>query len=156
METVTRNDLKIIIKAGIQMAQQDSDMHETEEKIIQKMLEIGKIDMEEVNDMTFANQSDNLSLSEKLSSTTSKKLFLLSLATVALADENLEDHELEMLDSLTKKLNVGKVKIRELSYQSCEAMVLKMISKIKPLKAEKKKEPLTQYSDIDLIMSKNK
>ncbi len=98
-------------------------------------------------------------LSEKLSSKKAKKAFLLTLATMALADQVIDPSEKKMLDQLTKNLDVGKVKLNNLTFQECEDMVMKLISSAdlprEPIKKEVKEPKSTttkQMSDIDILM----
>ena len=130
MSSITQNDLLIILKAGIKMAQQDSKIDGSEKELLSKIMELGQIDHTSFSDFDTPVVEDIESLSESLSSKKAKKLFLLTLATVALADDNLSGSELDYLKQLTEKLKIGRVKIDSISKDKCKEMVYKLIQEI--------------------------
>ncbi|MDH5560351.1 MAG: TerB family tellurite resistance protein [Deltaproteobacteria bacterium] len=144
---MNKQDILIILKASVKMAQQDAKLVESEKNLLHKIMELGKIDPMDISDFNEPIKEDIAELSKHLSSDKAKKLFLLTVATVALADETIEKQEMDFLTRLTKSLGVGRVKIEALTYDQCKSMVFKMISDI-----EKNDEVdhSFQPSDLDL------
>ena len=128
MESITQTDLMIIIEGACKMAQKDSKLDEAEKKLLKKIMQAAGIESKELKQFENSNKVDIKGLSHKLSSDKAKKLFLLTLAGTALADQTIDINEKKMVDELTAELNVGKIAIEKISYKSCEQMILKLIS----------------------------
>ena len=128
MKDITHKDLLIIIEGAFQMAKQDLKIVEAEKNLLDKMLEAAGIEAEELTDFQNLSSLDIKELSRQLSSEKAKKLLLLTLVAVALADQTVDKSEKEMVDSLTKELNVGQIDIGKISYENCEKMILKLLS----------------------------
>jgi len=110
------------------MARKDLKIVEAEKNLLDKMLEAAGIEAEELTDFQNLSSLDIKELSRQLSSEKAKKLLLLTLVAVALADQTVDKSEKEMVDSLTKELNVGQIDIGKISYENCEKMILKLLS----------------------------
>ena len=153
MAEITDTDLLIMLKAAIQMSSVDESIAQQEKAFLKKLLKINNLGVSKLSELRSSVHEDVAKLSRKLSSPKAKKAFLLTLAAMALADEELDNKEERMLEKLTRELEVGKVKISELTFASCESMVLKLLANVEPDDAAGKKEKLshTQLSDFDLI-----
>ncbi|MBT3747549.1 MAG: hypothetical protein HOG34_01095 [Bacteroidetes bacterium] len=128
MKDITYKDILIIIEGAFQMARKDLKIVEAEKNLLDKMLEAAGIEAEELTDFQNLSSLDIKELSRQLSSEKAKKLLLLTLVAVALADQTVDKSEKEMVDSLTKELNVGQIDIGKISYENCEKMILKLLS----------------------------
>ncbi|NQU63216.1 MAG: TerB family tellurite resistance protein [SAR324 cluster bacterium] len=128
MKDITKKDLIIIVEGAYQMAQRDTIIEEAEEGLLKKIMDIANIDSEELKKFEDSSGVNIKELSNQLSSNKSKKLFLLTLVAVALADQSVDRREKEMLEDLTKELNVGKINIDTVSYESCEKMIFKLMA----------------------------
>jgi len=126
--SIKRSDLYIIFKAAAQMCSADADIAAQEKQFLRKLAHAGNLSGEEIKKLKAEQKESTAELADQLSSATAKKTFLLTLATVAKADLELSKEELQMLESMTARLNIGRVKIREMSYEACENMVLKLLS----------------------------
>jgi hypothetical protein len=128
MESISQTDLMIIIEGACQMAQTDSKLDKTEKKLLIKIMHAAGIEPKELKRFENSNKVDIKGLSHKLSSNKAKKLFLLTLAGTALADQTIDINEKKMVDELTVELNVGKIPLEKVTYKNCEEMILKLIS----------------------------
>ena len=128
MKDITYKDLLIIIEGAFQMARQDLKIVEAEKGLLNKMVEAAGIEAKELKDFQDSSSLDVKELSSQLTSEKAKKLLLLTLVAVALADQTVDKSEKEMVDSLTKELNVGQIDIGKISYENCEKMILKLLS----------------------------
>lgn len=128
MESISSNDLSIIVKGAIRMAQQDDKVVIEEESLIQKIIAAGQLDPAEFKNMDAPFEGNISDLCKKLSSDRAKKVFLLTLFAVANVDEDFNPAERELLENLSKELGVGKVKVNERTVSDCEKEVLKLIS----------------------------
>ncbi len=109
------------------MCSVDSNVDEQEKLFLKKLAHTANLSSEEIREIRSSPKENVDILADKLSSQTAKKVFLLTLATMAKADEELSREELEMLDAMTLKLNIGRVKTKKMSYKACENMVLKLL-----------------------------
>ncbi|MBU2645590.1 TerB family tellurite resistance protein [bacterium] len=128
MGIISASDLRIIVKGAIQMAQQDHKIVSAEEGLIRKIIKAGKIDPKEFADINSPLKEDIADLCQQLSDSRAKKVFLLTLFAVAYADKDFNESEQELLDKLSKKLGVGKVKMDEHTMEACEKEVMKLIA----------------------------
>ena len=128
MKDITYKDLLIIIEGAFQMARQDLKIVEAEKGLLNKMVEAAGIEAKELKDFQDSSSLDVKELSSQLTSEKAKKLLLLTLVAVALADQTVDKSEKEMVDSLTKELNVGQIDIGKISYENWEKMILKLLS----------------------------
>ena len=46
---------------------------------------------------------------------------------MAFADSQFDQAEKEILDAVTKKLNVGKINLEAMNYEKCVSLILKLI-----------------------------
>ncbi len=127
MKEITRSDLMIIIEGAYQMAQVDSDVDNAEISLLEKMMKAGGTDSQKLADFEKSNSVDLSELSSQLSSEKAKKLFLLTLAATALADQNLDINETDMMNKYAKELNVGVVAMNRITFENCEKLILKLI-----------------------------
>ena len=128
MEKISKPDLKVIIKGAIKMAQQDSQVVDKEEGLIKKLIDIADLDPEEFKDLQAPLEGDIETLCNQLSDDRAKKVFLLTMVAVANVDEDFDASEKDFLDSLSEKLQVGKVKLDEQTMRACEKEVLKIMA----------------------------
>ena len=128
MKDITYKDLLIVIEGAFQMARQDLKVVEAEQNLLNKMVEAAGIEAKELKDFQDSSSLDVKELSSQLTSEKAKKLLLLTLVAVALADQTVDKSEKEMVDSLTKELNVGQIDIGKISYENCEKTILKILS----------------------------
>ncbi|MFH2132274.1 MAG: TerB family tellurite resistance protein [bacterium] len=128
MGIISASDLRIIVKGAIQMAQQDHKIVSAEEGLIRKIIKAGKIDPKEFSDINSPLKEDIADLCQQLSDKRAKKVFLLTLFAVAYADKEFNESEQELLDKLSKKLGVGKVRMDEHTMEACEKEVMKLIA----------------------------
>ena len=110
------------------MARQDLKIVEAEKGLLNKMVEAAGIEAKELKDFQDSSSLDVKELSSQLTSEKAKKLLLLTLVAVALADQTVDKSEKEMVDSLTKELNVGQIDIGNVTYENCEKTILKILS----------------------------
>ena len=154
MAEINDSDLLIILKAATKMSHIDASIAQQEKAFLKKLLKINNLGVSNLMELRDSVDEDMVALSQRLSSKVAKKAFLLTLAAMALADEELEDSETRLLEKMSRELDVGQVKLSELSFKSCESMVLKLLRQVggEP-ESDKKKEKLshTQLSDFDLI-----
>lgn len=148
MKNISSSDAVIIIKAAIRMSGADSKLDEKEQKLLDKMFALTNLEKSKVDEIYSEEGEDINKLSEQLSSPKAKKAFLLTLAAMALADHKITKEECNLLEELTLKLNIGRVRINELSYDDCETMILKLLSDASP---PKKSKYATQLSDFDML-----
>ncbi|NQU63204.1 MAG: TerB family tellurite resistance protein [SAR324 cluster bacterium] len=127
MAKISVPDLHIIVKGAIHMAQQDKKVVPEEMGLIRKIIEVGMLDPKEYSDMTAPLNEDITDLAQQISSDKAKKVFLLTLFAIAYADKEFDKSEQELLDNLSKKLGVGKIKMDDHTMQACEAEVMKLI-----------------------------
>ncbi|MDH5560199.1 MAG: TerB family tellurite resistance protein [Deltaproteobacteria bacterium] len=129
MTEINQNDIMIIVKGATQMAQEDTTLHPKEEALLRKIIEVGGLKPEVFNDFSTSvkKEIDIFALVEMLSGEKAKKAFLLGMATMALADGTVDDHEKEFLDELGKELHVGGFKISALTYEKGESMLMHLI-----------------------------
>jgi hypothetical protein len=159
MSQITQKDIIILLKAVIQMANIDGSFDPREKAFFEKLVYKGKINSTIVEETILPNQDNIDDLSQELSSLRAKKAFLLTLATMALADFKIDPREKKMLNDLTKSLNVGQIKLSDLTFEECEEMALKIISdsqkqvrsKLKKQKLANNGAYLQQLSDIDIL-----
>ncbi|NQU62659.1 MAG: TerB family tellurite resistance protein [SAR324 cluster bacterium] len=128
MQEVTRSDLFIIYKAAAQMSAIDSNVADQERLFLEKLAHAAGLSSSEIKKLQSAVNEDVGKLAAELSSIKAKKTFLLAVATMAKADQRLGREELELLKRLTLKLEIGRVKIDEMSYEACENMVFKLLN----------------------------
>jgi len=153
MKEVTHSDLLLIFKAAAQMAKVDSIVAEQETLFLKKLAQFSKISPEEGIQLGSTADEDVEELANQLSSQKAKKLLLLAVATMAKADQHLSDEELSMLEELTLKLKIGRVKIKEMSYEACEEMVLKLLAQAVNDSETDQKKPDSgdNFSDLDML-----
>ena len=157
MADITDGDLLIILKAAVKMSHIDATIAQPEKEFLKKLLKINNLGTSNLMELRDSVDEDMIGLSKQLSSKKAKKAFLLTLATMALADEELEDREIQLLEKLSRQLDVGKVKLSDLSFKSSESTVLKLLSQSgdasenAPKAQKKEKLSHTQLSDFDLI-----
>ncbi len=130
MNKITRLDLLIILKAAFQMAQQDSKIVTQEKEFLEEMMSIGNIEIEEIRQFRNFGINDISILANHLSSDRAKKVFLLTLASIAMIDELMDISEAEMLNNLTEKLNVGRVKLNKVSSKYCKEMIFQILADV--------------------------
>ena len=130
MSKISKSDLLIIIESAIQMALKDSTLVNQEKGLIKKIMGSGRITTADIKSHEQAKGVNIKSLCHQLSSTKSKKLMLLTMAAIAMVDNNLDADEIEMIHQVSKELNVGQIKLDPTRYQEYEELILKMISEM--------------------------
>ena len=130
MSKISKSDLLIIIESAIQMALKDSTLVNEEKGLIKKIMGSGRITTADIKSHEQAKGVNIKSLCHQLSSTKSKKLMLLTMAAIAMVDNNLDADEIEMIHQVSKELNVGQIKLDPTHYQEYEELILKMISEM--------------------------
>ena len=133
MSKISKSDLLIIIESAIQMALKDSTLVNQEKGLIKKIMGSGRITTADIKSHEQAKGVNIKSLCHQLSSTKSKKLMLLTMAAIAMVDNNLDADEIEMIHQVSKELNVGQIKLDPTHYQEYEELILKMISEMDSL-----------------------
>ncbi len=128
MSSISASDLRIIIKGAIHMAQQDNKVVSAEEGLIRNIIKAGNIDSDEFSDLNAPLEDDISELSQQLSDDRAKKVFLLTLFSVAYSDKDFDESEQELLDALSLKLGVGKIKMDGHTMEACEKEVIKLIA----------------------------
>ncbi|MBT3226771.1 MAG: TerB family tellurite resistance protein [Deltaproteobacteria bacterium] len=153
MKEVTRSDMFLIFKAAAQMSSIDSDVAEQETLFLNKLAQTARLSSGESKKLQSTANEDVEILADKLSSPKAKKVFLLAVATMAKADQHLSDEEINMLEKLTLRLKIGRVKIKEMSYKACEDMVLKLLAQTVGNSGpdQKKKGSGDKFSDLDML-----
>lgn len=145
----------IILKAVYQMANIDSTFDEEEKVFFRKIMKKMDVQKAELKEFMDQRKENILTLGEQLSSLKAKKTFLLTLASMALVDNYLEEKESNLLKQLTDKLGVGKVNIEKIDLQEAEKFVLKIFSENSDLKDKEvpqKQLNVRQYNDLDIMM----
>lgn len=150
MENITHSDLLIIYQGAWKMARAGTESSPVEQTFLEELRLLGQIDTDEADHIHHASTDSLLEMVDGLSSTKARRVFLLAVAAMALADRKLEVKEIKLLQQLTEKLDVGKVKLEETTFQPCRAMVLKYLKQVKIESDEKDNSP-TQLSDLDLL-----
>jgi hypothetical protein len=130
MSKISKSDLLIILESAIQMALKDSTLVNEEKGLIKKIMGSGRITTADIKSHEQAKGVNIKSLCHQLSSTKSKKLMLLTMAAIAMVDNNLDADEIEMIHQVSKELNVGQIKLDPTHYQEYEELILKMISEM--------------------------
>lgn len=125
---MSASDLRIIVKGAIHMAQQDNKVVSAEEGLIRNIIKAGNIDADEFSDLNAPLEDDISELSQQLSDDRAKKVFLLTLFSVAYSDKDFDESEQELLDALSQKLGVGKIKMDGHTMEACEKEVIKLIT----------------------------
>jgi uncharacterized tellurite resistance protein B-like protein len=128
MSSISASDLRIIVKGAIHMAQQDNKVVSAEEGLIRNIIKAGNIEADEFSDLNAPLEDDISELSQQLSDDRAKKVFLLTLFSVAYSDKDFDESEQELLDALSQKLGVGKIKMDGHTMEACEKEVIKLIT----------------------------
>ncbi len=130
MGLISTADVQIIVKGAIHMAQQDKKVVSAEKGLIQKIMKAGKIDPKDFSDLDAPMEEDISDLSKQLSNDQAKKVFLLTMFAIAYADKDFDKSEQDLLDNLSIKLGVGKVKMDEHTMAACENEVMKLLAAV--------------------------
>lgn len=129
------------------MAQQDNKIVAQESELLETIMEAGHISTHEIGSFDEPVKENIEALAAELSNGTSKKCFLLVLATVAMSDGVLAKEEEEYFYSLAKAMNVGTINFKSLNYEQSKNMVLKLVSTVK----KPAKKTSGSFSDFDNI-----
>lgn len=132
------------------MSNIDDEMADQEKQFLRKLAHTGRLNPDEIKQLRSAEPEEIEKLAEKLSSKTAKKVFLLTIATVAKADLELSRNEVRLLEQMTHKLQIGRVKTKEMSYEACESMVLKLLSESFGSDSETT-DSGEKFSDLDML-----
>ena len=128
MSEINRNDLKIIASAAFQMANADAEIDVKEAALYKKIINAGSFSAQELQEIKVGATANLEEFVEQLSSAKAKKLLLLTVTSIALVNGTMGGGEKEILDKLSKKLNVGTVNLNDHTSESCEKMALKLIA----------------------------
>jgi hypothetical protein len=128
MARISPEDLKIIVKGAIQMAQQDEAVVAAEEGLIRKLIEASRLDPAEFADLKSPIKEDITGLCQQLSGERAKKIFLLTLFAVANVDEDFDAAEKQLMDDLSQQLGVGKIKQDPHTIEACTQEVIRLLA----------------------------
>ncbi|MDX2471573.1 MAG: TerB family tellurite resistance protein [SAR324 cluster bacterium] len=123
MSTLTQEDLKIIVSAAVGMATQDHKLKGQERDFLEKLMQKTGVKPEEVE-----KNADYKALAKKLSSKKAKQVFMLTIAAVAKADNELDPSEKHFIMSMAKELDVGIIDVERHSHTILEKMALDHLS----------------------------
>ena len=127
MEIITRTDLVLIIKGALEMAARDNAFCNEEKSLLKDLMEIGNISLDEINKFQTLSDGSALNYCNELSCEKAKKVFLLTLVTVILADNKIDTSEKTLFDDLTKKLGVGKIHIKKHEFGEYKSALKKLL-----------------------------
>lgn len=129
-QEITHKDFLIIYRGSMLMAHVDNMLAPREKDFLSELADLGHINNKEIDALNAAKSDDIYRLIKYLSSKRSRKVFLLAIATMALADNVLDNEEVRFLEKLSKQLNVGSIKLKGLTYKKSERMVLKLLNSV--------------------------
>ncbi len=127
MGLITKEDLTIIVKGAIIMSQQDDKIDPQEKSLINRLITEGRLNHAEFKNFEAPLNEDITDLISRLSNELAKKIFILALYAVALADENFDESEKKLIDDLSDKLHIDKLKPDEYTSEFCEKKVLELL-----------------------------
>ncbi|MCP4297987.1 MAG: TerB family tellurite resistance protein [Proteobacteria bacterium] len=129
-QNITHRDFITIYYGSMLMAHIDSALAPREKDFLLELADLGHINNKEIDQLNKANKDDIFKMIDSLSSERARKVFILAIATMALADNVLAKEEIQFLEILSKQLNVGTVRIDNLTYDKSQQMVLKMLNSV--------------------------
>ncbi len=112
------------------MAHIDNVLAPREKDFLLELADLGHINNKEIDELNKAKKDDIFKMVDSLSSKRARKIFILAIATMALADNVLAKEEIHFLDNISKQLNVGTIRIDNLTYDKSQQMVLKMLNSV--------------------------
>lgn len=127
-DKVTHQDVLLMVQAALQMAQRDSKLETSEKNLIARMVKIGRVNPQELAEIKDMSHEDIGLMIDRLSGKKARKAFLLTLVAVAMADEELEASEKQMIESLTEKLGVGHIDLSKHNFLEVEDLVMKFVA----------------------------
>jgi hypothetical protein len=128
MSKITPDDLRIIIKGAIQMAHQDEMLLVEEEGLLRRLIEASRLDPEEFLDIHTPTKESITNICERLSSDRAKKILLLTLLAVANIDNDFDETEKQLMDDLSRKLGVGRIKQDPHTIEACTREVVRLLA----------------------------
>ncbi|MDH5560793.1 MAG: hypothetical protein OEY59_08045 [Deltaproteobacteria bacterium] len=128
MKDISIAELKVIVRAGLSMAQINPTSNYKEQNFLNYLIDLSQFSHDELKLIEQEGPFNFSESCEKLKSENAKKLFLLTMTAVALAGDQLGDQERILIESINTQLRVGKLKLQELSFKVIEKKVLDTIT----------------------------
>jgi|SRR3989339_2006411 len=130
-DKVTHQDVLLMVQAALQMAQRDEVLHDNEKRLIKRIVSVGHVNQQELQEIQDMSKEDISLMIDRISGKKARKAFLLTIVAVAIADDDLDPSEQEMITQLTERLGVGAIDISKHTYPEIEGLVLKFVASAK-------------------------
>lgn len=127
MSTISRKDFILILVAAFQMASKDSNLDPHEKEVITNMVKVGHVTREELQYIRQHAKKDVKLYLNELSNELAEKTFLLTIATIAMADSEIDREEQIMVDELSDRLDLKRIELNTDYYQKYEMKVLQIL-----------------------------
>lgn len=127
MSNITGDDIRVMVNAAVNMAQQDGLVADKEKELLSRIVQTVGMTPADFGDFNKTTPFALEGLPDRLSGPVAKKAFILTLATMALVDDDFAFTEQEMIDSATKVLGVGKIKLTGIQFAQYETMLFKLL-----------------------------
>lgn len=148
MSDITSSDLKIILRAAVQMAQQDSALKPMEIDLLREIIAKAGLEPDAAGSFEAPLKEDILVLAEGLTTDRAKKVFLLGMAVTAISDGALHPKEKELFDKLVRLLGVGTINLDRLTFEEGKKTLLEQLAEAG---AEVQEQEGGRYSDLDML-----
>jgi len=145
------DELKIVLKAGIAMAQKDGKFDKQEAELIEHLLQLGGLTLLDVGGFDELIETDPEQAVVALKSVKAKRTYMLTLACVAMADKQLDPSELAYFKDKALKLEVGTIDLEQITYEKAVSTLERIIGEIPTDKVVRPEHNGPQPSDIDLM-----
>ena len=144
---MNQEELKVVLTAGIAMAQKDGKFEKHEAELIQRFLDLAGLTLMEVGGLDGLEEESPEQTVLSLGSVKAKRTYLLTLACVALADKDLDPSELSYFKEKAQKLGVGTIDLENLTLEKAVATLERIIGDVEPNTGTMGQQP----SDIDFM-----
>ena len=142
-----RNELIVVFKSALAMAQQDGELHDQEAKVVEGLLVAAGLNIDDVGGLEGGGDADPERAVGALASVMAKRTYLLVLGAVAMADGQLDDGEADYFNQMAQRLGVGTINLKALTLEKALATAKRIIGEVP--KGGGKTGP--QPSDIDMM-----
>ncbi|OGH01890.1 MAG: hypothetical protein A2600_09475 [Candidatus Lambdaproteobacteria bacterium RIFOXYD1_FULL_56_27] len=143
-----KTELIVVMKAAIAMAQKDGKLEKPEAELIQSLLDIADLTLTDIGGLDVPRgKGDPEEAVVALESVKAKRVYLLTLACVAMIDGVLDPAEAEFFAAKAKKLGVGTIDVGKMTLEKAIATLERVIAEGKSMGGSTGPQP----SDIDLM-----
>jgi len=111
---IPSQEMLVIMEAAWAMAHSDGTIQSAEQQFLEMLARLAGIDLSLVEDN--ANERDMLrnveQICDEISGDEAKKLLILTLASVAMIDNHVDEEEKALLERYCKQLKVGRLNLK--------------------------------------------